>query len=131
MTQPRKATKGLVVPFDRLQEALDDAVRRGRMQRKDAEELAARLLTTVGARTEEALGGMQDLVGTATARMVRGLGGQADGALAIADYEDLTAAQVTQNLDGLSDAQLRAIREHEVHHANRVSVLRAIDRQLG
>ena len=69
MTQPRKApgrgsgdegspagalkdavTKGVTVPFDRLQEALDDAVRRGRIQRRDAEELASRLLSGVGGR---------------------------------------------------------------------------------
>lgn len=135
MTQPRKApvrgsgddgspasalkdavTKGVTVPFDRLQEALDDAVRRGRIQRRDAEELASRLLSGVG-------GGVQDLVGSARARVTRGL--------AITDYENLTAAQVTQQLDGLSDTQLRAVRAHEVHHANRVSVLRAIDKRLG
>jgi hypothetical protein len=113
--------KGVAVPFDRLQEALDDAVRRGRMQRRDAEELAAKLLTTVG-------GGMQDLVGN----VVRGLGGDTStGALAIDDYETLTAAQITQKLDGLDAAQLRRVREHEAHHANRVSVLRAIDKRLG
>ena len=135
MTQPRNApvsggeddgspvgtlkdavTKGVAVPFDRLQEALDDAVRRGRIQRRDAEELAARLLSGVG-------GGVQDLVGSARARVTRGL--------AIAEYENLTAAQVIQQLDGLSDAQLRAVRAHEVQHANRVSVLRAIDKRLG
>lgn len=134
MTQPRKApatdggdetspvgalkdvvAKGVAVPFDRLQEALDDAVRRGRIQRRDAEELAARLLGGVG-------GGVQDLVGSARARVSRGL--------PIADYENLTAAQVTQKLDELTDPQLRVVRDHEVHHANRVSVLRAIDKRL-
>lgn len=116
--------KGVSVPFDRLQEALDDAVRRGRIQRRDAEELAARLLATVG-------GGMQDLVGT----VVRGLGstGEESGVagLAIADYETLTAAQITQRLEDLSEAELRRVRDYEVHHANRVSVLRAIDKRLG
>lgn len=137
VTQPRKAparrteddgglkeavTKGVAVPFDRLQEALDDAVRRGRMQRRDAEELAARLLATVG-------GAAQELVGN----VVRGLGGEgpSTGGLPIDDYETLTAAQVTQKLDGLTETQLRRVRDHEVHHANRVSVLRAIDKQLG
>lgn len=139
VTQPRKAqgrtgddgspagvlkeavAKGVAVPFDRLQEALDDAVRRGRMQRRDAEELAAKLLATVG-------GGVQDLVGN----VVRGLGGDGpSGALPIDEYEHLTAAQITQRLDGLSAAQLRTVRDHEAHHANRVSVLRAIDKRLG
>jgi hypothetical protein len=139
VTQPRKTTgrtgddgspsaalkeavaKGVAVPFDRLQEALDDAVRRGRMQRRDAEELAAKLLATVG-------GGVQDLVGN----VVRGLGGDTTtGTLPIDDYENLTAAQITQRLDGLSAAQLRRVRDHEAHHANRVSVLRAIDKRLG
>lgn len=138
MTQPRKApgrgsgddgspagalkdavTKGVTVPFDRLQEALDDAVRRGRIQRRDAEELASRLLAGVG-------GGVQDLVDTAKARVTRGLGG-----LPIPEYETLTAAQVTQKLEDLTDPQLRVVRDHEVHHANRVSVLRAIDKRLG
>lgn len=143
VTQPRKAqgragdegspagvlkvavAKGVAVPFDRLQEALDDAVRRGRMQRRDAEELAARLLSSVG-------GGMQDLVGS----VVRGLGSPGEGTdpargLPIPDYETLTAAQITQKLEGLTDAQLRTVRDHEAHHANRVSVLRAIDKRLG
>lgn len=138
VTQPRKAqgragddgsptgvlkeavAKGVAVPFDRLQEALDDAVRRGRMQRRDAEELAAKLLATVG-------GGVQDLVGN----VVRGLGGETPaGGLPIEDYENLTAAQITQKLDDLTTAQLRRVRDHEVHHANRVSVLRAVDKRL-
>ena len=48
----------------------------------------------------------------------------------IAGYEDLTAAQVQARLDGLAPADLRKVRDHEKRHANRKTVLRAIDQRL-
>ena len=122
-------TKGIVLTTDRLQATLDDAVRRGRMTRDDAEELARALVESGRRQTEELLADLEGLVGRSlevAGGTVRRVAGR--GALPIDDYDDLTAAQITQRLDGLSDADLRRVREHELAHANRKTVLRAIER---
>jgi hypothetical protein len=46
-------------------------------------------------------------------------------------YDDLTAAQVIGRLEGLSAAELRKVRDYERRHANRKSVLAAIEKALG
>ena len=48
----------------------------------------------------------------------------------ILGYDELTAAQVQGRLDGLSPAELRKVRDYERRHANRKSVLAAIDKHL-
>ena len=48
----------------------------------------------------------------------------------ILGYDDLTAAQVQARLEGLAPAELRKVREYERRHANRKSVLEAIDKSL-
>ena len=48
----------------------------------------------------------------------------------ILGYDDLTAAQVTARLEGLAPAELRKVREYERRHANRKSVLAAIDKAI-
>jgi hypothetical protein len=48
----------------------------------------------------------------------------------ILGYDDLTAAQVESRLNGLTPAELRKVREYERRHANRKSVLGAIERAL-
>jgi hypothetical protein len=42
----------------------------------------------------------------------------------------MTASQVNKRLAGLSPPELRRVREYEARHANRKSVLEAIDRAL-
>jgi hypothetical protein len=113
MVQARRKN-ALVLTRERIQEVLDDAVQRGRMTRDDAAELFAELV-------RRSTGGL-----AAGARRVTGLG----PAFPIRDYEDLTAAQVAEQLDGLSADQLRQIREHERRNANRKTVLAAIERKL-
>ena len=116
MPQPRRRSLNpLVISRERVQEVLDDAVQRGRMTRDDAAELFAELVRR----------GRGGLVGTA--RRATGLG----PAFPIAGYEDLTAAQVAERLDGLSVAELRQVRDHERRNANRKTVLSAIERKLG
>jgi hypothetical protein len=51
--------------------------------------------------------------------------------LPISGYDDLTTSQVTARLDSLSPAELRKVRDYETRHANRKSVLEAIERKLG
>src|SRR5262245_26466407 len=109
----RRSINPLVITRERIQEVLDDAVERGRMTRDDATELFAELVRRGGG-----------IVGTA--RRATGLG----ASFPIESYEELTAAQVAEQLDGLTVAELRQVRDHERRNANRKTVLSAIERQL-
>ena len=60
------------------------------------------------------------------ARRIAGLGPE----FPITGYDDLTAAEVAGQLDGMSDADLRKVREYEKANANRKTVLGAIERKL-
>ena len=48
----------------------------------------------------------------------------------ILGYDDLSAAQVTGRLGDLTPAELRKVRDHERRHANRKSVLDAVETKL-
>jgi polyhydroxyalkanoate synthesis regulator phasin len=111
----------LVLTRERIQEVLDDAVERGRMTRDDASHLLAELVRRGTAPADRLLREVD------RARRAAGLG----SSFPIAGYDDLTAAQVTERLDGLSTPQLRQVREHERRNANRKSVLAAVERKLG
>jgi len=152
-------SKGVVITGERLQETVDEAVRRGRMTRQDAEELVGNLLEIGRRQAQDALVEVEDLIGRSaigTRRVTRSraksVGAAArrapggDRALRtvdrvrraaglgqsfpIAGYEDLTTAQVTQRLADLEDADLRTVRDHERRNANRKSVLGAIEKRL-
>jgi polyhydroxyalkanoate synthesis regulator phasin len=125
----------LVVTRERLQEALDDAVERGRMTRDDAGELFADLFR----RGEEMRDGIEGVIGGARsstrdralrevdrARRATGLG----SAFPISSYDDLTAAQVNERLGELAPAELRKVRDYEKRNANRKSVLAAVEQKL-
>jgi hypothetical protein len=111
----------LVLTRERIQEVLDDAVERGRMTRDDATQLLAELVRRGTAPADRLLREVD------RARRAAGLG----SSFPISGYDDLTAAQVNDRLDGLSTAQLREVREHERRNANRKSVLAAVERKLG
>ncbi len=143
---------GLVVlSRDRIEEVLDDAAARGRVTRTDASELAAELVDRGRQQTEQLLSDVERLfgrgrqqIGSATLRARRSesldlIMRSADRArrtvgagqpFPILGYDDLTAAQVQVRLDGLSRAELRKVRDYERRHANRKSVLAAIDKHL-
>ncbi len=143
---------GLVVlTRERIQEVLDDAAERGRVTRSDANELAAELVDRGRQQTEQLLSDVERVlgrgrqqIGSATMRARRSesldlLLRSADRArrtvgtgesFPILGYDELTAAQVQSRLDGLSPAELRKVRDYERRHANRKSVLAAIDKQL-
>jgi hypothetical protein len=123
-----RLVSSITLTSDRLQEAVDDAVRRGRMTRKDAEELLSTLLTAGRAQTEALLAEVEGLV-----RRRGGSGGGGGGASAfpIEDYASLTAAQVNAKLGELSAAELRKVRDAERKGKARKSVLAAIERKLG
>jgi hypothetical protein len=54
-------------------------------------------------------------------------GRPADPGLAIADYDDLSASQVVDRLEGLDPGDLDAIRRHEVAHRARATIIGKID----
>jgi len=113
---------------DRIEGALNEAVSRGRVTADDAQDLVTSLIergrrqtNDVIAELEHALAGKADKARRATGR---------GPAFPITGYDDLTAAQVQDRLDGLSPADLRTLRDHERRNANRKTVLRAIDQRL-
>jgi hypothetical protein len=112
----------VVITRERVQEALDDAVRRGRMTRDDAGELLSELMRRGRRQTEELLEGAL----TAPVRRAAGLGER----FPIAGYDDLTAAEIVARLGGLDAGALRQVREYERRNANRKSVLGALEARL-
>jgi polyhydroxyalkanoate synthesis regulator phasin len=147
-----------VVSRERVQEALDEAVRRGRVTRDDAEDLLGEILSRGRKQTEGVLGEIEALLergrqqleearkrADSAAGKVR-RSGAADRVVRAADrarrtvgvgpsfpilgYDDLTAGQVADRLGELSPAELRKVRDHERRHANRKSVLEAIEKSL-
>ncbi len=120
----------LLLPRERVRETLDDAVRRGRITRADAEELVDRFVELGRQQNNDLLTRLEALVpGAGTVgRAVRGLKG--DGGFPIDDYDDLTAAQISGHLDALSPADLRVVLDYEKKNANRKSVLGAVERRL-
>lgn len=144
---------------ERLQETIDDLVRRGRMTRQDAEDLVHNLVAIGRRQAQDALTDLEGVAGRSareTGRLtrdrVKGAGAAArrapggDRALRMVDrarrvaglghpfpiigYEDLTAAQVNERLGELSPPQLRKVRDHERRNANRKTVMGAIERLL-
>ena len=98
----------LVITRDRLQDVLDDAVRRGRITRDDATELLGDLMRRARRQTDELLADPFPITG----------------------YDDLTAAEVVERLRDLEPAELRRVREYERRNANRKTVLGALDAKL-
>ncbi len=135
-----RLVSSLTLTSDRLQETVDDAVRRGRMTRKDAEELLSTLVTAGRAQTEALLADVEQLLGRGGAgdavlrtvdRARRHIGAGVGGNFPILGYDDLTAAQITKRLTDLTPAQLRKVRDYERRNGARKSVLSAIERKLG
>jgi hypothetical protein len=136
-----RLVSSLTLTSDRLQEAVDDAVRRGRMTRKDAEELLSTLVAAGRAQTEALLADVEQLLGRGggdavlrtvdRARRRVGAGVGVGGSFPILGYDDLNATQIAKRLADLTPAQLRKVRDHERRHGARKSVLSAIERKLG
>ena len=108
----------MVITRERLQDTLDDAVRRGRMTRDDATDLLAEIVRrAISAPTDRVL------------REVRRVTGAADG-FPIDEYDELTAAQIVSRLGELPLSELRRVRDYERRNANRKTVLAALDAKL-
>ncbi len=126
----------VVLTRERMQEAVDDAVERGRMTRHDATALVTALFERGRTQTDDLIAQLEDLVtGTPTriarevdrARRAAGIGSN----FPVSGYDDLTAAQVGERLTDLSAPELRKVRDYERRNANRKSVLQNIERKLG
>src|SRR4051794_27139009 len=133
-------TRAVMLPTDGLRDALDDAVRRGRMTRSDAEELYQSLLAAGRRQIEDVVADVEALLGRSRGasreRVLREVDrarratGLATSSFPISDYDGLAAAQITARLDDLSPADLRKVRDYERRHANRKTVLAAVERKL-
>jgi polyhydroxyalkanoate synthesis regulator phasin len=150
----RSLVEQLLDPFgvvmltrERIQDTLEDAVRRGRVTRRDANELAGVLVRRGRQQTDELLSEIERLLGSTgdggrSGRLTEGvtrLARTADRArrtvtgtqtVPIEDYDALTARQVQAHLGELGPGELRALDEYERRHANRKTVLDAIERAL-
>src|SRR5215212_1047108 len=51
-------------------------------------------------------------------------------ALQTADYDELSVAEISKRLDGLSSEQLRKVREYEKRNKNRETLIEQIDRKI-
>lgn len=136
---------------ERIQDTLDQAAEHGRITRSDANELVAELVRRGRQQTDELLSDIERLLGrgreglgsaTKKARLgdpVDALVRGADRArrtvgvgssFPIAGYDDLSARQVQERVRGLTPAELSKVREYERRHANRKSVLAAVERLI-
>jgi len=144
----------MMLTRDRIEDAVTDAVERGQMTAKDAQDLVQRLVRRGREQTNDVLGDLEQLLGRgrggtrtgaatrarkAAARAADPLLAQADRArraagvgpsFPVTGYDDLTAGQVQSRLGDLSPAELRKVRDYERRHANRKSVLSAIESKL-
>jgi polyhydroxyalkanoate synthesis regulator phasin len=151
--------RSLVLSRERLQEAVDDAVKRGRMTQGDANELVSRLVTRGRQQTDDLVKELERLldqarteVGSRVApvrkraeRAARRGRDVVEPALAEADklrrragvgkapisgYDSLSASQVRSRLKDLKPAELRQVRAQETSGKARKSVLGDIDKRL-
>jgi hypothetical protein len=137
---------------DRVQETLDEAASRGRVTRKDANDLVSELVRRGRQERTDLLADLEQLVGrgrgqleTATRRarkadpvdrIVRG----ADRArrvvgvgpsFPILGYDDLNAGQIQSRLSELKKPELRKVLTYERRNADRKTVVDALEKAIG
>jgi len=136
---------------ERIREVLDAAAEQGRITRHDAEDLFTTLVQLGRQQTDDLLVDLERFLGRSrqqfgsatrrarTAEPLERLVRSADRArrsmgvgpaFPILGYDEMTVGQVQKRLDGLSERDLREVLEYERQHANRKSVLTAIDKAL-
>jgi polyhydroxyalkanoate synthesis regulator phasin len=146
-----KPAELVMLTAERIQETLDDAASRGRVTRKDANELVAELVRCGRQQSDELLReievllerGQRQIEGATRRargsdpvdRLVRGadLARRAAGVgptFPIDGYDALTAGQVQSEIKQLSNADLRRVLAYERKHANRKTVVVALEKSL-
>ena len=85
-----------------------------------------------GARTlsETAAGVVGTAAGAAGAMAGAAAGASTAGQPPFADYDEMDVEEITEQLDGLSEAQLRRVRNYEQGNKNRETLIAQIDRRL-
>jgi polyhydroxyalkanoate synthesis regulator phasin len=151
--------KSITISRDRLQEVVDDAVKRGRMTRGDAEEMVGRLATRGREQAEDLISQLDRVLSQVREvpdRARQEVGGRAkvarkravkaaDKPLARVDrvrrtarvpgfpitaYDELTVPQIDRRLQDLTRDQLRKVRDYERRNKERKGLMRTIDRKL-
>jgi hypothetical protein len=117
----------VVLTRKHIEEVVEDAVVRGRMTRSDAQEMVQSLLSRSARATDDFLADLERMLGAGADSLPAPAERRT---LPISDYDELSAAQVQDRLDGLTPAELRKLRDYEARHANRKTVLDRIDRKL-
>jgi len=134
--------KGVVLTADGVKATLDDAVKRGRITRKDATELSQSLLSSGRSQADGFRSDLEQLLGRGRSQALQssdrvlrevdrarrrvGVG----SSFPITLYDELTAAQIQSRLTDLTPAQLRKVRDYETRNDARKSVLGAIEKKL-
>jgi polyhydroxyalkanoate synthesis regulator phasin len=135
--------KGVVLTTDGVKAAMDDAVKRGKLTRKDATELSRHLLASGRAQADSFRSDLEQVIGKGRSQAAKsgdrvlrevdrarrrvGVG----SSFPITRYDELNATQVQSRLTDLSKPELRKVRDYERRHGNRKSVLGAIEKKLG
>ncbi|HEY7623283.1 MAG TPA: hypothetical protein VH834_26150 [Solirubrobacteraceae bacterium] len=131
--------RGVVLTTDGVKAAMDDAVKRGKLTRKDATELSRHLLASGRTQADGFRSDLEQVLGKGRSQADRVLR-EVDRArrrvgvgssFPITGYDDLNATQVQSRLKDLSNPELRKVRDYERRHGNRKSVLGAIEKKLG
>jgi polyhydroxyalkanoate synthesis regulator phasin len=142
----------LILTRERVQEALDEAAARGRMTRKDANDLVTELvnrgkhhgdefrkefdsliergrgqLEAASKRARKAPGADRIVRGADRARRAAGVG----PSFPILGYDKLNATQVQRRVGDLSKPDLRKVLTYEKSHANRKTVTSALEKAIG
>lgn len=112
-----------------IEEVIDDAVSRGRMTRSDAQDMIQNLLARGARATSDLVSDVERLVGLSSGEIDESES-EKGPSLPIADYDNLSAAEVASGLGDLTPAELRKLRDYERRHANRKTVLDPIERKL-
>jgi polyhydroxyalkanoate synthesis regulator phasin len=134
--------KGVVLTAEGVKATLDDAVKRGRITRKDATELSQSLLSAGRSQADGFRSDLEQLLGRGRSRAAlssdrvlqevdrarRRVG--VGPAFPITLYDELTAPQIVSRLKDLTAPQLRKVRDYEKRNDARKSVLSAIEKQL-
>jgi polyhydroxyalkanoate synthesis regulator phasin len=147
--------KGTIKPQDlvmltreRIRETLDDAAARGRVTRKDADELVSELVRRGRSQSGDVRSEIESLLGRVETtakrardskpvdRLVRGADRARRAAgvgpsFPIIDYDRLTTGQVQTRLKDLTKPELRKVLTYERRNANRKTVVGAVEKRLG
>jgi predicted DNA-binding protein (UPF0278 family) len=123
--------QGLLLPFAYFREGVRTFQRAARQGLRVAEE-ATEQVARQGLRVAEEATEQTDEVLRQIEKATREAELKATvlGALKTANYDELSVAEISKRLDGLSAEQLRKVREYEKQNKNRETLIEQIDRKI-